>query len=81
MRQEASLFILSPFFSRQLTEEKLNRAEKTEMDAHFENLAQRADKTKVWTERITSKTGTLIQPSAGKFWWLICLIPVYYYYY
>ncbi|KAJ7308506.1 hypothetical protein JRQ81_009073 [Phrynocephalus forsythii] len=42
------------FFTRavQFTEEKLGQAEKTELDAHFENLLARADSTKNWTEKI-----------------------------
>ncbi|XP_013784250.1 endophilin-B1-like isoform X4 [Limulus polyphemus] len=52
-------------FSRavQYTEEKLGTSEKTELDAHFESLAQRADKTKLWTERIVSRTDAVLQPN------------------
>jgi len=55
------------FFNRakQLTEEKLGQAEKTELDAHFENLLQRSDKTKFWTEQILEQTKTCLQPNPG----------------
>ncbi|XP_032867899.1 endophilin-B2 isoform X2 [Tyto alba] len=53
------------FFSRamQFTEEKLGQAEKTELDAHFENLLARADSTKNWTEKILRQTEVLLQPN------------------
>ncbi|XP_006119123.2 endophilin-B2 isoform X3 [Pelodiscus sinensis] len=53
------------FFSRavQFTEEKLGQAEKTELDAHFENLLARADTTKNWTEKILHQTEVLLQPN------------------
>ncbi|XP_051964028.1 endophilin-B2a isoform X2 [Xyrauchen texanus] len=55
------------FFSRavQFTEEKLGQAEKTELDAHFENLQSRADCTKNWTEKIYRQTEVLLQPNPG----------------
>ncbi|XP_010790097.1 endophilin-B2-like [Notothenia coriiceps] len=53
------------FFTRavQFTEEKLGQAEKTELDAHFENLMIRADCTKLWTEKIYRQTEVLLQPN------------------
>ncbi|XP_069093140.1 endophilin-B2 isoform X5 [Pleurodeles waltl] len=53
------------FFSRavQFTEEKLGHSEKTELDAHFENLLARADTTKNWTEKILRQTEVLLQPN------------------
>ncbi|XP_029391726.1 endophilin-B2 isoform X5 [Mus pahari] len=53
------------FFTRavQFTEEKFGQAEKTELDAHFENLLARADSTKNWTERILRQTEVLLQPN------------------
>ncbi|XP_039620303.1 endophilin-B2-like isoform X8 [Polypterus senegalus] len=53
------------FFTRavQYTEEKLGQAEKTELDAHFENLLTRADTTKNWTEKIFRQTEVLLQPN------------------
>ncbi|XP_067131784.1 endophilin-B1 isoform X2 [Centruroides vittatus] len=47
----------------QYTEEKLGTCEKTELDAHFEGLAQRSDRTKQWTERIASRTEAVLQPN------------------
>ncbi|KAK3087554.1 hypothetical protein FSP39_007493 [Pinctada imbricata] len=49
--------------AKQFTEEKLGSAEKTELDAHFENLLSRADKTKLWTEKILKQTECLLQPN------------------
>ncbi|XP_054030322.1 endophilin-B2 isoform X2 [Dryobates pubescens] len=49
--------------SRRFTEEKLGQAEKTELDAHFENLLARADCTKNWTEKILRQTEVLLQPN------------------
>uniref|UniRef100_A0A8C5K4J7 Endophilin-B2 n=1 Tax=Jaculus jaculus TaxID=51337 RepID=A0A8C5K4J7_JACJA len=53
------------FFTRavQFTEEKFGQAEKTELDANFENLLARADSTKNWTERILRQTEVLLQPN------------------
>uniref|UniRef100_A0A3Q2PXH1 Endophilin-B1 n=1 Tax=Fundulus heteroclitus TaxID=8078 RepID=A0A3Q2PXH1_FUNHE len=53
------------FLSRavQFTEEKLGQAEKTELDAHLENLLIRAENTKQWTERIMKQTEVLLQPN------------------
>ncbi|KAM4663723.1 endophilin-B2 isoform 6-T6 [Discoglossus pictus] len=53
------------FFTRavQFTEEKFGQAEKTELDAHFENLLARADGTKNWTEKILRQTECLLQPN------------------
>ncbi|XP_063066455.1 endophilin-B2b isoform X2 [Engraulis encrasicolus] len=53
------------FFNRavQFTEEKLGAAEKTELDAHLENLIARGDSTKNWTEKIFRQTEILLQPN------------------
>ncbi|XP_046520332.1 endophilin-B2 isoform X7 [Equus asinus] len=53
------------FFTRavQFTEEKFGQAEKTELDANFENLLARADSTKNWTEKILRQTEVLLQPN------------------
>ena len=80
--EEASVSLSSPVahcnfcFSRtdllmtasflQFTEEKLGQAEKTELDAHFENLLARADCTKNWTEKILRQTEVLLQPNPSK---------------
>ena len=44
----------------------MGTAEKTELDAHFENLLQRAEKTKIWTEQIKRSTEALIQPNPSQ---------------
>lgn len=49
----------------QLTEEKLGTSERTELDAHFENLAERSDSTKLWTEKILSDTEAVLTPNPG----------------
>lgn len=41
----------------------MGQAEKTELDAHFENLLSRADYTKNWTEKIYRQTEVLLQPN------------------
>ncbi|XP_054835039.1 endophilin-B1 [Eublepharis macularius] len=53
------------FLSRavQFTEEKLGQAEKTEFDAHLENLLSKAECTKHWTEKIMKQTEVLLQPN------------------
>uniref|UniRef100_A0A7N4P9Z6 Endophilin-B1 n=1 Tax=Sarcophilus harrisii TaxID=9305 RepID=A0A7N4P9Z6_SARHA len=45
------------------TEEKLGQAEKTELDAHLENLLSKAECTKHWTEKIMKQTEVLLQPN------------------
>ncbi|XP_072524962.1 endophilin-B1b isoform X2 [Salminus brasiliensis] len=52
-------------FSRavQFTEEKLGQAEKTELDAHLENLLGRAEATKHWTEKVMRQTEVVLQPN------------------
>lgn len=49
----------------QLTEEKLGTSEKTELDAHFENLAERSDVTKQWTEKLLRDTEAVLTPNPG----------------
>ncbi|XP_012259692.1 endophilin-B1 isoform X2 [Athalia rosae] len=49
----------------QLTEEKLGTSEKTELDAHFEFLADRADATKNWTEKILKDEEAMLTPNPG----------------
>lgn len=51
---------------KQFTEEKLGQAEKTELDAHLENLLTRAECTKHWTEKILKQTEVLLQPNPSK---------------
>ncbi|XP_017959798.1 endophilin-B1 isoform X5 [Drosophila navojoa] len=47
----------------QLTEEKLGTTERTEYDIHFQNLAERADVTKSWTEKIVRDTESVLIPN------------------
>ncbi|XP_060722963.1 endophilin-B1b isoform X3 [Tachysurus vachellii] len=53
------------FLSRavQFTEEKLGQAERTELDAHLENLLAKSESTKYWTEKILKQTEVLLQPN------------------
>uniref|UniRef100_A0A8C1SC96 Endophilin-B1 n=1 Tax=Cyprinus carpio TaxID=7962 RepID=A0A8C1SC96_CYPCA len=61
MKKQTELFFF--FYDLQYTEEKLGQAEKTELDAHLENLIARADCTKNWTEKIFRQTEVLLQPN------------------
>ncbi|XP_034130453.1 endophilin-B1 isoform X3 [Drosophila guanche] len=47
----------------QLTEEKLGTTERTEYDLHFQNLAERADVTKTWTEKLVKDTESVLIPN------------------
>ncbi|XP_034234604.1 endophilin-B1 isoform X2 [Thrips palmi] len=49
----------------QLTEEKLGTSERTELDAHFENLAERSDTTKLWSEKLLADTEAVLTPNPG----------------
>ncbi|XP_045471220.1 endophilin-B1 isoform X2 [Harmonia axyridis] len=49
----------------QLTEEKLGTSEKTELDAHFEYLWERAENTKNCTEKIVRNTEAVLIPNPG----------------
>ncbi|KAJ8961204.1 hypothetical protein NQ318_008887 [Aromia moschata] len=49
----------------QLTEEKLGTSEKTELDAHFENLWSRAENTKNYTETIVRDAESVLIPNPG----------------
>ncbi|XP_044750736.1 endophilin-B1 isoform X2 [Coccinella septempunctata] len=49
----------------QLTEEKLGTSEKTELDAHFEYLWDRAENTKNCTEKIVRNTEAVLIPNPG----------------
>ena len=51
----------------QLTEEKLGTSEKTELDSHFENLVERSDTTKLWTEKILRNTEAVLTPNPGMY--------------
>ncbi|XP_066593677.1 endophilin-B1 isoform X2 [Prorops nasuta] len=54
-------------FSRvvQMTEETLGTSGKTEFDAHLEHLAERANATKTWTEKILKNTEAMLTPNPG----------------
>uniref|UniRef100_A0A4W3HP85 Endophilin-B1 n=1 Tax=Callorhinchus milii TaxID=7868 RepID=A0A4W3HP85_CALMI len=43
--------------------EKFGQAEKTELDAHLENLLSKGEDTKQWTEKIMKQTEVLLQPN------------------
>ncbi|XP_035726784.1 endophilin-B1-like isoform X3 [Vespa mandarinia] len=49
----------------QLTEETLGTSEKTELDAHLEHLAERANATKTWTEKVLSNMEAVLTPNPG----------------
>ena len=53
-------------FCFQLTEETLGTSEKTELDAHFEHLAERANATKTWTEKILRNMEAVLTPNPGE---------------
>lgn len=48
-----------------MTEEKLGTAEKTELDSHFEHLAERAECTRNWTEKIVRNAEAVMVPNPG----------------
>ncbi|EYB96157.1 hypothetical protein Y032_0153g2939 [Ancylostoma ceylanicum] len=56
------------FFSRakQYTEETFLKAERTDLDPHFENLLQRADKTEEHTRRLLSCIESYLQPNPSQ---------------
>ncbi|XP_062372117.1 endophilin-B1-like isoform X2 [Sardina pilchardus] len=47
----------------QFTEEVLGHAERTELDAHLENLLTKAEATQQWTDKIMKQTEVLLQPN------------------
>lgn len=47
----------------QLTEEKLGTTERTEYDQEFQTLAEHADATKLWTEKIVKNTESVLVPN------------------
>ncbi|KAL3281950.1 hypothetical protein HHI36_005153 [Cryptolaemus montrouzieri] len=49
----------------QLTEEKLGTSEKTELDAHFEYLWDRAENTRNYTDKIVRNTEAVLIPNPG----------------
>ncbi|XP_059093137.1 endophilin-B2-like isoform X2 [Tigriopus californicus] len=49
--------------ARQYTEEKLGKAERTENDSHFDDLANRTDQTKNYTEKLVKNTEAVLVPN------------------
>ncbi|XP_066154199.1 endophilin-B1 isoform X3 [Euwallacea fornicatus] len=49
----------------QFTEEKLGKSEKTELDAHFENLCERAECTRKYTEKLAKDVEAVLVPNPG----------------
>lgn len=49
----------------QLTEEKLGTSERTEFDTEFEKLAEKAECTKNWTDKIVRDTESVLIPNPG----------------
>lgn len=48
-----------------MTEETLGTSEKTELDAHLEHLAERANATRTWTEKILRNMEAVLTPNPG----------------
>ena len=55
--------------AKQFTEERLGKAERTENDPAFENLAKRTDKIKGYTEKLVKNTEAVLVPNPG---WCFC---------
>lgn len=55
-----------------MTEETLGTSEKTELDAHFEHLAERANATKTWTEKILRDMEAMLTPNPGETCFFYC---------
>lgn len=49
----------------QLTEEKLGTSERTELDANLENLVERAECSRNWTEKIVKNSEAVLIPNPG----------------
>jgi len=49
--------------AKQFTEEKLGKAERTELDPHFEELGRRTDKIKTYTEKLVKDTEAVLVPN------------------
>lgn len=43
----------------------MGTSERTELDAHFENLSERAETTRVWTEKLVKDTEAALIPNPG----------------
>jgi BAR domain len=62
----SSVSLLCRYCLLQFTEEKLGQVERTDYDIQLENLIQKADRTKCWTEQILSSTEAILQPNPSK---------------
>ena len=51
----------------------MGTAERTEFDGHFDSLADRADKTKMWTEKLVSNTEAVLEPNPSEYLLSFCL--------
>jgi endophilin-B len=51
--------------AKQLTEEKLLHAERTELDPHFEQLLYKADRAEDQTRKLLSAIEAYLQPNPG----------------
>jgi len=51
--------------AKQFTEERLGKAERTENDPGFENLARRTDKIKNYTDKLVKDTEAVLVPNPG----------------
>ena len=49
--------------AKQFTEERLGKAERTENDVAFENLAKRTDKIKGYSEKLVKNTEAVLVPN------------------
>merc|ERR1719402_1657289 len=49
--------------AKQYTEEKLGKAERTELDPHFLMLEKKTDNTKSYTERLVKDTDAVLVPN------------------
>lgn len=45
----------------------MGTVERTELDENFDHLAEKADKTKKWTEKIISNTEAVLEPNPSEF--------------
>ena len=50
---------------KQFTEEKLGKAERTDLDPHFEDLGRKTDKVKTYTEKLVKDTEAVLVPNPG----------------
>jgi len=49
--------------AKQFTEEKLGKAERTDLDPHFEDLGRKTDKVKTYTEKLVKDTEAVLVPN------------------